>query len=70
MRSVPNRPPDASSDALSPAQLRDRLIVLTVQLADELADEGDRDRLEALQLLYQTTRDVLRQRHASPEATR
>jgi hypothetical protein len=42
--------------------LRQNLIDLTIALADELAVEGDRDRLQALAALYQTTRDALRQR--------
>lgn len=62
MRSVPDRPADARTDAPSLAQLRDNLIDLTVALADELATEGDVDRLVALAHLYQQTRDALRGR--------
>ena len=43
-------------------QLRDNLIDLTVALADELAADGDRDRLEALATLYEQTRTALRRR--------
>lgn len=43
-------------------QLRDNLVDLTIALADELAADGDRDRLETLAQLYDTTKNALRQR--------
>lgn len=43
-------------------QLRDNFIDLTIALADELAAEGDADRLAALMRLYETTRAALRAR--------
>ena len=59
MRSVPDSP---SSANLSLATLRDQLIDLTVALADELAADGDVDRLEALTALYRTTQAALKDR--------
>ena len=59
MRSVLDCPVPAN---LSVVHLRDRLIALTVDLADELATAGDGDRLEALADLYQQTRAALEQR--------
>ena len=50
------------SSAASIWQLRENLIDLTVALADELAADGDADRLAALSVLYEATRDALRQR--------
>jgi len=48
-------------DHLTAWQLREHLIQLTVELADELM-VGDPDRLLALKTLYQTTLLALRQR--------
>jgi hypothetical protein len=58
MRSVPEVYPDATTLA----QLRDNLIDVTVALADELATDGDIDRLDALATLYEQTTDALRRR--------
>jgi hypothetical protein len=55
-------PENLSADTTPLWLLRQNLIDLTIALADELAVEGDRDRLQALAALYQTTRDALRQR--------
>jgi hypothetical protein len=54
--------PETSSGDLPLWQLRDNLIDVTVALADELVAGGDRDRLEALAQLYETTKTILRQR--------
>jgi hypothetical protein len=43
-------------------QLRDNLIDLTVALADELAADGDADRLAALSALYRATHAALQDR--------
>ena len=47
---------------VSIAQLRENLIDLTIVLADELAVDGDADRLAALSRLYRDTRDAVRRR--------
>jgi len=49
-------------------QLRQHLIDVTVELADELVLEGNPDRLLALTRLYQTTLDALQ--HRDPRAAR
>ena len=49
---MPTTLPETSTTDIPLWQLRNRLIDLTVALADELAADGDRDRLEALTSLY------------------
>jgi hypothetical protein len=59
---MPSSVAEVRPDDLPLWQLRDNLIDLTVALADELAADGDRDRLEALSALYRTTQLALRER--------
>jgi hypothetical protein len=54
--------PEPSSETPSLDDLREALIEQTIILADELAADGDADRIETLSRLYEITREALRRR--------